>query len=253
MNQILALTLIIVLFIIPCLAQENRVFEIEINDKKAKYLPLIAPSLEKTFFDNRAIGYVTKLPATNDEFLTSAVKKIRFVSITRDLVDLAPPRVIKKNGKVIGRSNGGSVSHPAWYQSAILGKKLYVFPDNENEGAEVFNQLIKELKVKIDNPIQAKQLADFFLRFYTIRYKDPKEIRISKIEDIPEKYRNEKPDRVEKAKDLIHPLKISNPENFWQIEFFTWENFPRGEVNKWQIKVSKNGEIGLTKEFIIII
>jgi hypothetical protein len=253
MKQIVALALIIVLFAIPCIAQENRVFEVEINGKKAKYLPLVAPSLKKTFFDNRAIGYVTKLQAINDEFLTLAVKKVRFVSITRDLVDLAPPKVIKKNGKVVGRSSGGSVSHPAWYQSAILGEKLYVFPDDENEGAEVFNQLIKELKVKIDNPIQAKQLADFFLRFYTIRFTNPKDIRVSKIEDIPEKYRNEKPERVEKVKDLIHPLKISNPENFYQIEFFTWENFPRGEVNKWQIKVSKNGEIALTKEFITII
>lgn len=252
MKRILLLLIILVLFLVPCLAQENQIFEVEINDKKAKFEPIIAPSLKKIFFDNRATGYDMKLTSTNDDFLNSVIKKIRFLSITRDLVDLAPPRVIRKKREII-RTSGGYVSHPAFYQSAILGKKIYVFPDDENEGVEVFNQLIRDLKVDISNPIQAKQLTDFFLRFYTIRYRDPKEVRISRIEDIPEKYRNEKPDRVEKVKDMIHPLKISNPENLYQIEFYTWENFPRGEVNKWQIKVSKNGEISLAKELITII
>lgn len=254
MKQLLLLAFIFIQLLIPCLAQDKKVsnFELQINNRKLKYEAVIPNSLTKEFFDDKASGYITKPSYINDIFLNSILDKVKLVSISRDVLNNYR-KVIRRKGKIVGYSVG-MVSHPSFFQSVILGRKLYVIEGFDKvDGLSVFNQLVKDLKISVNSPDKARQISEFYLLFYTINFRSPKQIIISKVEDIPEKKRNGRLDNVAKVKATIQPLKISKDEGNYDVNFFTWEDFPRGEVNKWQIKVSQNGEISLSKEFLTII
>lgn len=254
MKQIFFLTIIFISFVLSISAQSVKTssFEIELDNRKGKYETILPKSLNKIFFDQRAGGYSTKVDFKDGELFNSLLKKVKLFSISREILDITPPKKIKtKNGIIY--STGRYISHPAFYQSAVIEKKVFIFSDDELESTEIFNQLIKELKLSVKNSDEAMQVARFYLLFFTIRFRDPKQNIISSIENIPIKYRNEKLDRVEKVKDLIRPIESLKVKNDYKVIFFTWENFPRGEVNKWQFSISANGEIQLEKELLTII
>jgi hypothetical protein len=254
MKRLLILVFITAQLFIASYAQDKTLndFELQIGERKTKHASIIPDSLTKEFFDNKAVGYKTSLKITNNPQINSILRRVVLLSVSRDVLGNYR-RTIRRKGRIIGYKVG-MVSHPNWYQSVLFDKKLYVIEGfNKLDGLSVFNELIKDLKVSVTDAGQAEQILEFYLRFYTIRFGDPQEIIISKVEDIPEKYRNEKVERVNEIRNKVHPLKITPAENVYHIDFFTWENFPRGEVNQWKVKVSKTGEIDLTVEELTVI
>jgi hypothetical protein len=254
MKRLLILAVIIAQLFTTSYAQNRTVnnFELQIDKRKTKYVAIIPDSLTKEFFDNKAVGYKTRLKITNKPQLDSILRRVVLLSASRDVLGNYR-RTIRRKGKIVSYEFG-MVSHPSWYQSVLFGKKLYVIEGfNKLDGLNVFNELIKDLKVSVTDSEQAKQILEFYLRFYTINYRDPQEIIISKVEDIPEKYRNEKVERVNEIRNKVYPLKITPTENAYRIDFFTWENYSRGEVKQWKVKVSKTGQIDLSAEELTII
>lgn len=254
MKRLLILTFIITQLFTISYTQSKTLknFELQVGERKTKYAAIIPDSLTKEFFDNKAVGYETRLKITDNPRLHSILRRVVLLSVSRDVLG-NHRKTIKRKGKIVGYKVG-MVSHPSWYQSVLFSKKIYVIEGfNKLDGLSVFNELIKDLEVSVTDSDQAKQILEFYLRFYTINFKDPQEIIISKVEDIPEKYRNEKIERVNEIRNKVHPLKITPAKNEYRIDFFTWENFPRGEVNQWRVKVSKTGEIDLTIEELTVI
>ena len=254
MKRLLILVFVTALLSITSYAQNKMLndFELQIGERKTKYAAIIPNSLTKEFFDNKAVAYKTHLKRTNKPQLDSILNRVVLLSVSRDVLGKYR-RTIKKRGKIVGYQFG-MVSHPNWYQSVLFSKKLYVIEGfNRLNGLSVFNELIKDLNVSVTNAEQAEQILEFYLHFYTINFRDPKEIIISKVEDIPEKYRNVKVERVNKIRNKVHPLKITFTENAYHIDFFTWENFSRGEVSQWKVTVSKTGKLDLTLEELTVI
>lgn len=254
MKRLLLLAFITAQIFTAANAQNKKVgnFELQIGERKTKYAATIPDSLTKEFFDNKAVGNITLLKRAGKPLIDSLLKRVTLLSVSRDVLGNYR-KAIRRNGKIVGYSSG-IVSHPSWYQSVLSNKKLYVIEGfNKLDGLSVFNELIKDLKVSVIDSVQAQQILEFYLLFYTINFRNPQEIIISKVEDIPEKYRSEKIERVNDIRDIVHPLKITSAEYGYRADFFTWENFPRGEVNQWKVNISSTGEIDLIVEELTVI
>jgi hypothetical protein len=217
--------------------------------KFARYNAVVPESLSDNFFDFRVFAVREQATLNDGNLLSSIFRKTKIFSVSRDVLNIKSPRK-NRDGSVTFTM----VSHPAFFPAVIAGRNIYVFSrDDEKGSVDVFNQLTKNLQIKVANADEAQQLTDLYLFLYSIKFKKPSEIIVSRLEDIPEKYRIERPERAEKAKGVIQPLKTVEQNGKYKVEFFTWENFPRGEVLKWQFEVSEAGEISLNQELLVLI
>lgn len=217
--------------------------------KFTKYKAVVPESLSDDFFDFKVFAVREQSALNNGNLLNSIFRKAKIFSVSRDVLNIKSPRK-NRDGSVTFTM----VSHPAFFPALIFGRNIYVFSRDDEKGSiDVFNRLTKDLQIEVANADEARQLTDFYLFLYSIKFKKPSEIIVSRLEDIPEKYRIERPEQAEKAKGIIQPPKTFQQNGKYKVEFFTWEDFPRGEVLKWQFEVSETGKLVLNQELLVLI
>ena len=205
---------------------------------------VIAPtSLKDAFPSREVVSYSVNPPSTPDAMLASIIRKVELMRISKR-TKYEGPVITKEGGKL-----GEGEAHPRLFPAIVYKNDLYVFNiDGETDNVAVFNQLIKKLKMPVSNNQAAEQVAKFYLFCNT--FTNP---LISRVDDIPEKYRLGRTERVEKIRQLVHAPRVSQGRDHYEVRLFTWQNLPRGEVIEWIMEISPSGQLSLEQQVIALI
>lgn len=213
-----------------------------------EYRAVVPASIETAFPERRASGGEREhLTFSRGPLFDSIVRRIELLSVSR-YIDHKPQRIGPDSGEV------QVISHPTFFSAAIYDGEIYVLYRGDRAGnVAVANRLIRKMGVSASNREEARQLAEFYLLLYSHSFKDPSKLIISQVEDIPEKQRKERPERVANLDAMIRPLQVSERDGRYQVKFFTWEYLPRGEVINWQIEISSGGGLDVTEHVVAMI
>lgn len=212
--------------------------DVEHEGKFVRYR-IVAPStLEDAFPGWKAAGSKPVQATFNrGSLFDSALKKVELLMVSR-YVKFESARVGQQSGA------GSAHSHPTLFPAAIIDGEIYIFSKQDLTGnVYVINQLIEKLGVKVSNEDDARQLAELYLFFNSDRFNSPAKQIISRIDDVPQDDRAKRQEQAEKLAPLIRPLRVTDLNWHYKVEFFTWEYLPRGEVINWQVSVFPNGKL----------
>jgi len=218
------------------------------NGRCTKYRAIAPTALDDALPEQKVLSSdEERMTVSRGAFFDSFLKDIKLVRLSRYRAESS-----LKPGP--GEKVESGYSHRRFFSAAICSEEIYIFSDDDNaDNLAVFNLLLSKLGTSVSNSDEARQLTEFYLFLTESGFNDPAKLIISHVEDIPEKYRAEWQERAAKLASIIHPLRVNNRNDYYQVEFFTWEYLPRGEVIKWQMKIYPSGKLGVAKEVVGLI
>jgi hypothetical protein len=225
--------------------EKTNFLEVERGGNFVKYRLVTPMVLNDAFPEWKAsAGSRVQIAFSRRRLWESVLRKVELIRLSR-YVDYKLPSMTLESG------TGSAYSHATFFPAAILDGEIYVFSRQDLAGnARVINRMIEKIGVKVANKDEARQLVELYILFYSGDFNDPSKLIISRIEDIPQDELARQQEQAEKLMPLIHPLRVAALKGHHQVEFFTWEYLPRGEVMRWQVNVFPNGRLEVSNEMI---
>lgn len=118
---------------------------------------------------------------------------------------------------------------------------VFLLPDE-------FNDLVKDVKLELTSPQQVQSLIDFYLKLNIVMPRADKYIILKDVTDIPGI--KKQPDIIEQYREVVQPIDISENEQGWGVEFFTWRA-AGGVLFRWELDVRRTGQIQVIRRDLL--
>ncbi len=114
---------------------------------------------------------------------------------------------------------------------------------------EEFNKLVRDRELSLENENEGLVLLQFYMVFDTILPGMDKHLILDSIDDVPGII--DQQGVINKYQELIRPVKITEQEEGWIYDLFTWQ-FVNGKLIHWEVTVNQySGEIDIQEKNII--